>query len=78
METILSFYTLIYGGIMPDISMCKDNSCPSRKRCYRWMAVPAPIQSYMDFKCPPNEDKCDDFWDMWPEEEQDDGEDSEG
>ena len=32
---------------MPDITMCKDDECPSRKDCYRFMAEPNPRrQSY--------------------------------
>ena len=32
---------------MPDITMCKDDMCPSRKNCYRFMAEPNPYrQSY--------------------------------
>lgn len=32
---------------MPDILMCLDKQCPSRKRCYRYRAIPTPLrQSY--------------------------------
>lgn len=35
---------------MPDITMCKNESCPVRKTCYRYMAKPTPEQqSYAIF-----------------------------
>lgn len=36
---------------MPDIAMCMNSNCPSRMKCYRYMAEPNPYrQSYGDFK----------------------------
>ena len=36
---------------MPDISMCKNTTCPLRKECYRFTAIPTPYrQSYAFFK----------------------------
>jgi hypothetical protein len=33
---------------MPDISMCKRESCPIKKECYRYTAKPSPDrQSYL-------------------------------
>ncbi len=26
--------------MMPDISMCRNLKCPSRKKCYRYRAIP--------------------------------------
>jgi len=47
---------------MPDISMCKNKECPSREKCYRYMAIPSDIwQSYADFKVPARRKKCADF-----------------
>ncbi len=46
---------------MPDISMCKNNACPSRNDCYRFSAKPNEYrQAYAEFdfgggNC------CDDF-----------------
>ena len=35
---------------MPDISMCNQDHCPRRLKCYRYMAVPNPYrQSYATF-----------------------------
>jgi hypothetical protein len=34
---------------MPDISMCKNETCPKRTKCYRFMAVPNQRQSYAGF-----------------------------
>jgi len=31
---------------MPDITMCKDDTCPLRWKCYRYMAIPSGRQSY--------------------------------
>ena len=36
---------------MPDISMCANHTCPLRKDCYRYTAIPNPYrQIYEDFK----------------------------
>jgi len=35
---------------MPDITMCKNESCPLKINCYRYMAKPNPDrQTYADF-----------------------------
>jgi len=31
---------------MPDITMCQDNKCDKRKKCYRYTAEPSEYQSY--------------------------------
>lgn len=37
---------------MPDISMCKDKTCPSRASCYRYRARPSKYrQAYSDYSC---------------------------
>ena len=49
---------------MPDISMCMNVDCPSRKKCYRYTAIPSPyLQEYSDFEPPDGKDKCDWFID---------------
>lgn len=36
---------------MPDITMCCNNDCPFRDKCYRYRAIPAEFwQSYGEFK----------------------------
>ncbi len=35
---------------MPDISMCKNDTCPLKKSCYRFMATPGMRQSYSVFE----------------------------
>lgn len=47
---------------MPDISMCANETCANKTKCYRHEAEPNPYrQSYAAFK--PNEDgSCDNFW----------------
>ena len=30
----------------PDITMCKDEQCPLRWKCFRFMAIPSERQSY--------------------------------
>jgi hypothetical protein len=48
---------------MPDISMCKDHECPSRLKCYRYMAEPSEQwQPYAKFERRPNADRCVFFW----------------
>ena len=37
---------------MPDITMCKNDSCPLKYMCYRYIAKPNPLkQSYSLFRC---------------------------
>ena len=48
---------------MPDISMCADNECPVRTKCYRHQASgtqPSGWQSYAGFKATSDEG-CDHF-----------------
>ena len=48
---------------MPDISMCRDDACPSRQQCYRFTATPSQfLQSYGSFGRMPDAEKCDHFW----------------
>lgn len=35
---------------MPDISMCNNNVCPLRVKCYRFRALPSEMQSYSRFE----------------------------
>ena len=51
--------------MMPDISMCTNEKCPSKEKCYRFMAVPSDWrQSYSEWKPKEGEDKCDGFWEI--------------
>ncbi len=46
---------------MPDISMCKNNQCPSKNKCFRYMAIANPHrQSYAGFTVDMN-DRCSSF-----------------
>lgn len=46
---------------MPDISMCKNNECPLKQKCYRYRAVPNHLQTYASFK-PNDKGICEYFW----------------
>lgn len=47
---------------MPDISMCRNMTCPSRMGCYRFRAIPNdPRQAWMSFAPEKGEDKCKSF-----------------
>lgn len=56
---------------MPDISMCMNNTCPLRDKCYRYRAVPDKYwQTFAGFS-PKTIDigagtitKCDHFWNI--------------
>ena len=49
---------------MPDISMCENQKCPSRKSCYRYTSKPNPYrQTYSLFEVNEGEDKCESYWD---------------
>lgn len=42
---------------MPDISMCDNEECPIKNKCYRYTAIPNDIQqSYTTFK--PSNNRC--------------------
>jgi hypothetical protein len=46
---------------MPDISMCINENCPVKLRCYRHTATPTEYrQAYMFFKW--DDTGCDHFW----------------
>lgn len=46
---------------MPDISMCKNKTCPSRVHCYRYRAKPNKyLQAYGNFD-PNGKDRCDKY-----------------
>lgn len=47
---------------MPDISMCKNDKCPSREKCYRYTATPGMYQAYVEFSPKEGDDKCRYFW----------------
>lgn len=34
---------------MPDITMCRNNTCKDKEMCYRWTAEPSSWQSYAWF-----------------------------
>ena len=47
---------------MPDISLCKNDKCPSKNECYRFRAVPNPErQAYGSFNLNEGKKKCDYF-----------------
>jgi hypothetical protein len=49
----------------PDIAMCADPTCPSRRTCYRHGesgTVPGKWQSYGLFRRRPREKRCRDYW----------------
>ena len=51
---------------MPDISMCADDECPSRAKCYRSKASGTKPdeyrQAFADFEREPDDERCADFW----------------
>ncbi len=34
---------------MPDISMCNNEKCDKKNKCYRYMAIPSSWQAYSNF-----------------------------
>lgn len=53
---------------MPDISMCKNETCPLKETCYRFMASPSKYgQSYSNFTPKTSLDgktKCEYHWEI--------------
>ena len=47
----------------PDIAMCSNHKCPSRKKCHRFTALPDSWQSYCEFKPGKGKKKCESFYD---------------
>lgn len=45
------------GFFMPDITMCKGDSCPLKKKCFRNQAIPGKMQSYF-MKAPYPDGAC--------------------
>lgn len=43
---------------MPDITLCKDETCKIKKDCYRYTAIPGEYQSYFMNSPRKNSDKC--------------------
>lgn len=46
---------------MADIEKCRDDTCPSRNLCWRYLAPSSSWQSWMAFDRS-GKDSCDDFW----------------
>ena len=58
---------------MPDITMCQNNRCPSRKKCYRFMAKPNPYwQAYTIFIYDEEAGGCE-WHEKWEGKEEADG-----
>lgn len=53
---------------MADISMCRNNLCPLKDKCYRYNARPSEWQSYGSYY--PIMGKCHYFWPMEDGDEQ--------
>ena len=52
---------------MPDISMCKNEKCPLRGTCYRFLAIPFSVKGYGDTQCytdfaPNKKGECEYYW----------------
>ena len=52
---------------MPDIAKCWNDTCPVRKRCYRWTSPPSEYQSYAYFN-EEGKEECDYFWEVSSEQ----------
>lgn len=53
---------------MPDITMCANDDCPLKARCYRYQAKPNPgWQSFAIFK-PETDGSCLEFMKIWKRE----------
>lgn len=48
---------------MPDISMCTNQWCPNKEKCYRYTAIPSGRQSYSSFTYDFLKKSCTYFWD---------------
>lgn len=49
---------------MPDITLCRDHTCPQKESCYRFLAEPEKYwQSYFA-ESPRNGDECRYYWEV--------------
>jgi hypothetical protein len=56
---------------MADITMCRGDDCPSKERCYRFMAIPNSHWQAFFSETPvmlPGKDRCGHFWPVKEEE----------
>lgn len=53
---------------MVDLAMCKNEDCPVKKSCYRYLAKPDSYQSYFT-GIKATEEGCDVYWKVSSEEE---------
>jgi len=49
---------------MPDITMCNNNKCLSKNKCYRFIATPSRYQSYIAWTVKEKVNKCEYFWEV--------------
>lgn len=49
---------------MPDITMCQNEECPLKDKCYRHEAKPDEMQSYFIDMKPDEKGECEYFWDI--------------
>jgi hypothetical protein len=47
---------------MPDITMCCNETCPRKERCWRYTAPPSRRQSVSSFTAWSDEAPCENFW----------------
>lgn len=54
---------------MPDITMCINDQCPLKNKCYRATAAPGPRQSFARFlpEVENGEVVCENFMPVWGE-----------
>ena len=52
---------------MADITMCKNENCPVKDTCFRYLATPSQYQAYYVFDENSNE-PCDSYWECETEE----------
>lgn len=49
---------------MPDITMCNDEECPQKERCYRFIAEANPYRQSFFVESPKKMDGCDYLWEI--------------
>lgn len=47
---------------MPDITKCNDDSCPKRKKCYRYWSKPSDDRQSYFMESPRTGDDCELYW----------------
>ena len=71
-KTVITLKDWLRLGNMADITMCNNDKCPLRQKCFRYMATPSPY--WQPYYCMDEEEPVEDcmyFWEFKDSDELD-------